>query len=352
MSTIEPYIALALQTRTPAVNSCGTAEEARAKMRATIDMLGEQILGAVRFNKIFSGGKVGLVVLPEYFLTGFPFGESITEWRDKAALAIDGPEYQALGEIARQAGCYIGGNLYETDAHFPELYFQACIVIDPQGEVILRYRRLISMFAPSPYDVWDKYLEIYGQDAIFPVADTEIGRLGAVASEEILYPELVRCMALNGAEVLIHPTSETGSPQPTPKGIARRARAYETKSYIVSANSASVEDCPIPEWSSTGMSTVIDYNGAVLSEAHAGPSMVANGTISIDSLRHHRSLPGMANTAARLPLGIFAAEYGKHSIMPMNTLLKDDGSAPAPDKSYFMQRAAGIIAAMKDSGKV
>ena len=30
----------------------------------------------------------------------------------------------------------------------------------PFGELVLRYRRLISMFSPSPFDVWDKYLEM------------------------------------------------------------------------------------------------------------------------------------------------------------------------------------------------
>src|SRR2546430_2207941 len=78
--------------------------------------------------------------------------------------------------------------------------------------LVLRYRRLLSMFAPSPWDVWDAFLDRYGIDAVFPVATTEIGRLAAIASEEILYPEIARAHAVKGAEILLHSTSEAGSP--------------------------------------------------------------------------------------------------------------------------------------------
>ena len=96
--------------------------------------------------------------------------------------------------------CISPGNAYERDTHFPGLYFQTSFLVSADGAVVLRYRRLISLFGPSPYDVYDRYVEIYGADSLFPVADTAIGRVAAVASEEILYPEIARAMALRGAE--------------------------------------------------------------------------------------------------------------------------------------------------------
>ena len=103
---------------------------------------------------------------------------------------------------------------------------------------VLRYRRLLSMFAPSPHDVWDRYLDHYGLEGVFPVADTEIGRLAAIASEEILYPEIARALAFRGAEVFVHSSSEIGSPLGTAKDVAKRARAWENMAYVVSANTA------------------------------------------------------------------------------------------------------------------
>ena len=115
-------------------------------------------------------------------------GESIAEWRTKACIEMDGAEYQRMGEIAKKRGVYLSGNAYELDPHFPDLYFQTSFIIDDAGEVILRYRRLISMFAPTPHDVLSQYIDVYGADALFPVVETPLGRLACVASEEILYP--------------------------------------------------------------------------------------------------------------------------------------------------------------------
>ena len=105
------------------------------------------------------------------------FGGGLLWWSDKAALAPEGPEYAALARIAQDNDVFLSGNAYETDQAFAGLYFQASFVIDPSGQNVLRYRRLVSMFAPTPHDVWDRYLELYGLDGVFPVADTAIGRL-------------------------------------------------------------------------------------------------------------------------------------------------------------------------------
>ena len=255
--SIDRYLALALQTRCDSVNHADKAG-ARQAMLAAISRIDEQIRGSL----VLTGPALKLVVLPEYFMTGYPVGETIEGWADKAAIAPGGAEYDALAGVAQKHGVWLSGNAYETDAHFPGYYFQVCFIIDPSGTVILRYRRLISMFAPTPHDVWDKYLDIYGIDAVFPVAETAIGKLACCASEEILFPEVVRAHALRGAEIILHPTSEVASPDMTPKEIARRARALENLVYVVSANTAGVHGEGIPAESVDGMSKIVDYKGA------------------------------------------------------------------------------------------
>jgi len=217
------YKALALQVTCKAVNKAESREDAMAIIMASIQKINAQI----RASKAFIGPDTKLVVLPEYFLTGFPMRESIADWKTKACLQIDGPIYNKLGEVARQNEVYLSGNAYELDDHFPDLYFQTSFIIDPKGDVILRYRRLNSMYAPTPHDVLDKYLEIYGYDALFPVVDTEIGKLACIASEEILYPEIARCLMMKGAEIFLHASSEAGSPILSQKNIAKMARAIE-----------------------------------------------------------------------------------------------------------------------------
>ena len=212
------YRALALQTTCRAVNGCPGAAEAAVLVADNIARVG----GQIRASKAFIGQDLKLVVLPEYFATSYPLGDTIPGWAAKGSFAIDGPEYEQLGRIAQDNGVYLCANAYERDPHFPDLYFQASVILDDSGNQVLRYRRLISLYAPSPHDVWDRYLDAYGIEGVFPVADTPLGRLACIASEEILYPEVARALGMRGAEVFLHCTSEVGSPELTPKDIAKR----------------------------------------------------------------------------------------------------------------------------------
>ncbi len=340
------YSACALQVVCDAVNQDATVEAARARMMASIARIGRQVATTKAFLRTFNGTELKLVVLPEYFLTGFPLRETREEWKAKASVDMDGPEYEALAGIAQRFGVFLGGNLYENDPNFPSLYFQANFLIAPSGETVLRYRRMISLYTPTPYDVWDEYLEIYGYDAVFPVADTEIGLIGSIASEEILYPEIARAHALKGAEILIHPTSEVGSPRLTVKDIAKRARAIESMAYVVSANSAEIIGTPVPAASTDAMSKIVDWNGSVLAEAESGESLNANATIDLPELRAVRQRSGMANMTSRLPLAAFAQTYAGTTRATPNSMA---GRAMlSQDEALARQRA--VIDRMREGG--
>ncbi len=349
--TPEPYSALALQVSTDCVNAVSDPADARRMMMASIKRIGAKLRSSKGFVRQYNGTDVKLVVLPEYFLSGFPMGEDVPTWIAKACLDPQGAEYDALAELAQSANVFLCGNVYETDPNFPDLYFQCCFVIDPMGHTVLRYRRLISLYAPSPCDLWQKYLDIYGMEGVFPVADTEIGRLGAIASEEILYPEVARCLLMRGAEVLLHPTSEVGSPQLTPKEIAKRARAIENMAYVVSTNSASLDQIPFPAASTSGMSKVVDYHGQVLSEANpGGESMVAHGLINIGSLRAARRRTGLTNMVSRLPLQVFAESYRDIVFRPCGRLGQPDGSYRVPGRGEMTAWQEADIAELVKRG--
>jgi len=342
------YRALALQIPTNTVNRLEGRAVARAEMMRAIQHLAEEIPAA----KAWIGQDLRLVVLPEYFLTGFPMGDSVEGWADKAALEIDGPEYEGLGAIAQKSNMYISGNAYEQDPHFPKIYFQTSFVIGPSGDVILRYRRLISMMAPSPYDFLDKYLDVYGADALFPVSDTEIGRIGCIASEEIVYPEIARCIALKGAEVFLHSSSEPGSQLPTPKNICKQARALENLAYLVSANSGGLYNYAIGAHSTDGGSKIVDYYGRVMVESVGGESINAFAEIDLAALRRYRKRAGIFNILSRQPVDLYASEFAKTTIAQSNLLMNADGSTKQPDRKFFVERQKNAIASMIDRGLI
>ena len=310
------YKALALQVTCQAVNKVKNRTEAFQIMEATIARLDKQIFA----SKLFIGQDTRLVVLPEYFLTGFPMGETLNTWREKACIEIDGKIYEQLGKLAQKHDIFLSGNAYELDPNFPKLYFQTSFVIAPSGNVILRYRRLNSMYAPTPHDVWDKYLDIYGYEAIFPVAKTDIGNLACIASEEILYPEIARCLMMNGAEIFLHSSSEIGSLILSQKNVAKLARATENMAYVVSSNSGGIADINIPFNSTDGGSKIVNHEGLVLCEANTGESIVAHATIDLEALRHARNRVGMGNFIARQRFELYAENYSKNSYYPPNSI--------------------------------
>ncbi|MBF2755171.1 MAG: nitrilase [Gammaproteobacteria bacterium AqS3] len=338
------YYALALQIRCHTVNRL-TVGDARARILDNI----ERIKRSIAASRAFIGPDCSFVVTGEYSLTGFPAGESVPEWREKACLEMDGPEYERLSKVAQSQGIYLAGNAYEIDPHFPELYFQTCYLIAPSGDVVLRYRRLISMYTPSPHDVLDKYLDIYGADGLFPVARTDIGRIAGTASEEILYPEIVRAFALRGAEVIFNSTSEAASPD-TVKQCARRVRAVENLIYVIGANSGGYGDSAIPQNSVDGNSDIVDYRGQVLAQAGYGESMVAYAEVDLDALRRFRRRPGLPNTLSRLRLDLFQDQY-RQTVYPANSWLRD-GEVKVGSARDFYNTQQRVMEALAERGVI
>jgi predicted amidohydrolase len=350
MAVDAPYAAVAMQLAARSVERAPDRGAARSQILGMIGEVETKIRSARIFIEQYGGHPVKLAVLPEYLFTSYPGRISIPDFAALAAFEMQGEEYEALGKVAQNLKLFLAGNAYEVDPNFPGLYFQASFLIAPSGDVVLRYRRLNSMFAPTPHDVWSRYLDVYGQDGVFPVARTEIGNMAAIASEEILYPEIARAHALRGAEIFLHSSSEIGSPIDTNKAIAKRARAFENLAYVVSANTAGIEGTGLPLASADGNSQIVDWKGRVVAESNSGETFTAFADIDLNALRTARRTPGMTNYLARQRLELFAAAYGtvRH---PADGML-EGGAVKVPDRDYFKRVQEQVIERMIKEGLI
>jgi len=340
------FYALALQLKCHAVNQSGSREASEKLMQESIATVDNAIAGAIGFH-----GKVDLVVVPEYFMTSHPAGESLQEWRDLAAIDLQGRQIELLSIVAQKHRVYLAGNAYEADPNFESIYFQTSFILAPNGDLILKYRRLISMYTPSPIDVLDPYLDLYGKESLLPVVSTPIGRMAAIASEEVLYPEIARCLAMRGAELFVHSSSEAGLRGLSPKNLAKRARAMENMAYLVSANSAGIVGGPMLEDSTDTGSQIVNHHGEVLSEADSGESMNVVREIDINAVRRARQRVGMSNFLARQPMSFYTSIFNElASPLAENSFMSDEGAVETPERSFFKERQQSAIEHLSRKG--
>jgi predicted amidohydrolase len=232
---------------------------------------------------------VRLVVFPE-FAHAVPIYETVDELRDRLAVEVPNDHTDAYVRKARQRGIWIQtGTFLEADPRWPDAVFNTTCLIGPDG-LLSRYRKVY------PWLPWEKHaspLDLPGYaDPLFPVVETEIGRLGAAICYDWLFPEAIRALARGGAEVLIRVSAYMdpwGSAPPLDWWpLVNRTRAIENFAYVVAANQgASAANFPPFSW--PGGSMVVDFDGRVLAQADPGPGeRIVVGPIDLAALRAER----------------------------------------------------------------
>ena len=149
-----------------------------------------------------SGMPSDLLVFHEFPITGF--SEWTREQHYDLALEVPGPEIEEVGKKAKQYNCYIVFGAYVKDPQdWPGHILHMMIMMGPDGSVVAKHwkqRNVRGLFPGSEqvtsviYDVYDRFVEMYGIDAVIPVAKTDIGNIAMSAVQ--FEPELFRCMAV------------------------------------------------------------------------------------------------------------------------------------------------------------
>ena len=260
----------------------------RAGMRANTDRMLEMIDHAVAGSRPFLPAR--LIVFPE-FAHAAPVYETVEELADKLAVPIPNEHTERLVRKARQHDVFIqSGSMIEQDPEWPGVVFNTTCLIGRDG-ILYRYRKVNPWI---PYEVHASPHDLPGyEDPLFPVADTEIGRIGCAICYDWLFPEAIRQLAANGAEVLVRVSAYMdpwGATEPMNWWTTiNRARAIENIAYVAAANQgASLRKYPPYSW--PGGSQVVDFDGRMLAEASPGPGeRIVVAPIDISALRHERA---------------------------------------------------------------
>ncbi len=138
------------------------------------------------------------------------------------AETIPGPSTNEFGTLAKQLGVVIVLSLFEKC--MPGLYFNTAVVIEKDGCIAGKYRK---MHIPDDPAYYEKFYFTPGDLGFEPI-DTSVGKLGVLVCWDQWYPEAARMMALAGAEMLIYPTAIGWESTDTDEEKARQREAWIT----------------------------------------------------------------------------------------------------------------------------
>jgi predicted amidohydrolase len=236
------------------------------------------------------GSKVDLICMHEFPIQGFQ------PWTRKElnqiAYELPGPESEAIGERAKRYGCYISFGCYAKEKDWPDHVINMSVLVGPDGKIVSKQwkaRNILGLFGDGAligttvYDVLDRYVDMYGWDAVLPVARTDIGNIAitAVGAEPMLYT----CLGLKGAEILVLSVTG-GSNAESAIATARANRLYT----VGVGNAVSPNNIGFPESSGTRDegTVIVDPRGTVLAKTDNHHEDIITARIPIADFRKTR----------------------------------------------------------------
>jgi formamidase len=313
----------------------------RTQMRSNTDRMLAMIEAAVAGAAPFL--PVRLIVFPE-FAHAAPVYPTVEQLRDRIAVPIPNEHTERIRDKAREHDIYVQtGTMIEADAKWPGVVFNTTCLIGPDG-IICRYRKVNPWI---PYEVHASPHDLDGYDEeLFPVADTPIGRIGCAVCYDWLFPEAIRQLAANGAEVLVRVSAYMdpwGTTEPMNWWtLVNRCRALENLAYVVAANQgASLRHYPPYSW--PGGSMVVDFDGRIVAEASPGPGeRIVVAPVDISALRHERASRRGHHMPAHLRTEAYPV-YGRPQYPPAGPALSFEDNMARIDaaKRAFEAHVAG-----------
>jgi N-carbamoylputrescine amidase len=135
---------------------------------------------------------------------------------------IPGPSTEAFQQLAKTLSVVVIASLFEKRA--PGLYHNSAVIIDADGALLGRYRK---MHIPDDPLYYEKFYFTPG-DLGFRTWQTRYAKIGVLICWDQWYPEAARLTALQGAEILFYPTAIGWHPTERAKLGEQQHDAWET----------------------------------------------------------------------------------------------------------------------------
>ena len=239
----------------------------------------------------YYGGKPDVLFFHEFPITGW------RKWTRKEiltfALELPGAETEEISKKAREYGCYIVFGTYAQDKDWAGHVLSITTIIDPKGEIVGKHWKArnikgvfpgFELFTTTIYDVLDRYIEMYGADEVIPVTRTPYGNIATSSTQN--EPEIIRAMAMKGAEIVLRTASGGFNP------LDIQASAMYNQVYVALSNNAYSPDNPsFFDDAGSGGTVIYDPSGKPLATADTKFETMISAQIPIASFRERHRQP-------------------------------------------------------------
>ena len=212
-----------------------------------------------------------LVVFPECMISGYCFASRADALL--SAQSIEGVAVQTVSQWCKAHGKYVAFGMLETDSRGH--LFNSCPLVGPNG-LVGCYRKV-----HLPYLGVDRFTDA-GTEG-FRVWEIDGLKVGAHICYDASFPESSRCLALQGADLLLLPTNWP----PGADTFARylpNARALENNVYFMSVNRVGTEK----GFRFIGNSRICDPNGNPIADAPHENECILKAKIDVAWARNKR----------------------------------------------------------------
>jgi predicted amidohydrolase len=206
-----------------------------------------------------------VAVFPELFLSGYTFADE-DQARACALPFAEGPHLTPLLRISRKKSMAVCGGYAEMDG--PDLYNSAFFMAD--GHLKHNYRK-VHLFNKEK-------LYFRPGNKGFTVFNYQGAAMGMMICFDWIFPEAARSLALQGAQVILHPANLV---LPYCQQ-AMFARALENRVFIITVNRVGTETAEAESNTFTGQSQIVSPKGGYLVRMSKDQEQVENVSIDPD----------------------------------------------------------------------
>lgn len=237
----------------------------------------------LRFIDQAAQSKPDLMILPEcvypcYFLSPRIIGnyEALSSLTEQFLVEVK--------NCAKEYQTFIAIGLPEYIKE-KKVLFNSAILINDEGKEVGRVRKSF---------LWHFDNTWFKSDHQYPVFDTKIGRIGIFVCADGRLPEIVRCLALQGAEILLDLTNlvtnglEKASWSNPQVEFMIPTRALENRVWIVAANKVGIEEKSIQY---CGKSAFFSPEGKVTAMASTGREEILVENVNL-AQSYHKQISG------------------------------------------------------------